>query len=154
MVQKLEEESLIEFVEDLVINDITDQIRLKVVPAFWKPFYEADGDLNNDFIRFRDSVANLNSHYLSYLHTMQRLEEMRKLGGRNEPIFGETNLLVVLKLIFRTVLQSQLPIPRHQRIIEEFYKLSFKVFYNADKSNRSKPFTIYYMWLCFIVESY
>ncbi|CAH1389815.1 unnamed protein product [Nezara viridula] len=127
------------FIESLVINKIEEDMRENVAPAFWSEFYFLEDDPEKNFIRFKNAVAELNAKYLSYLPTMHRLEEMRLILNYDEPIYGETNLLVILKLIIRTVLHSQLPIPKYQTVIEEFYKLSFKVFYNADKSSRGLP---------------
>lgn len=135
-------EDLHTFVESLVINKIEEDMRENVAPAFWSEFYNLEDDPERNFIRFKNAVADLNTKYLAYLPTMHRLEEMRAILSYNEPIYGETNLLVILKLIIRTVLHSQLPIPKYQTVIEEFYKLSFKVFYNADKSSRGN-YTIF-----------
>lgn len=110
-------------------------MRQKVAPEFWENFYDHEDD---GFERFKNAVQQLNKNYLGFLPVIQKLEEMRNLLDTKRVVYGETNLLIVLKSIIRSTLHSQLPTPKHQKIIEEFYKLSFNVFYYSDKEHQGK----------------
>ncbi|XP_073975061.1 anaphase promoting complex subunit morula isoform X2 [Rhodnius prolixus] len=133
LVSALKECELNAFVEDLVIDRIEECMRQKVAPEFWENFYDHEDD---GFERFKNAVQQLNKNYLGFLPVIQKLEEMRNLLDTKRVVYGETNLLIVLKSIIRSTLHSQLPTPKHQKIIEEFYKLSFNVFYYSDKEHQ------------------
>ncbi|KAK9499694.1 hypothetical protein O3M35_002696 [Rhynocoris fuscipes] len=133
LVNFLKENDLNTFIEDLVIDKIEECMRQTVAPQFWKYFYEP---IDNGFESFKIAVQELNKNYLSFLPVMQKLLEMRNLLNIKRVIYGETNLLILLKSIIRSTLHFQLPTPKHQIIIEEFYKLSFNVFYHSDKTHQ------------------
>ncbi|XP_024081276.1 anaphase-promoting complex subunit 2 isoform X2 [Cimex lectularius] len=130
----LRESDLLCLVEDLIIDKIEEHLRTWIVPEFWQEFQLPS--IDSGFERFKFTVHKLHQRYCQFIPVFQRLEDMRKRLEVQREIYGEENLWVVLKYIITSTLQSQLPVRSHKNIVEEFYKLSFKVFYHFDKSNR------------------
>lgn len=129
------------FVEDVVICRIEQIMRQKITPEFWSRFSGRKTEIDG-FERFRDAVDYLYSSLASFLSTLKKLEKLRFISRINRVKYGEDTLLGAFKVIMTSTLLSQLPLT-HQVITEDFYKVSFKVFCNTDKSEAGKRFKIF-----------
>ena len=126
------------FVEDAVICHLERIIRQKIAPNFWSRFSDCKSEIEG-FECFKDAVNSLYASLASFLPMLEILERLRTLSGIQRKIYGETTLLKIFKLIVTSTLHSQLPL-NHQRVTKDFYKVSFKVFCNTDKSETGKPY--------------
>jgi hypothetical protein len=130
------------FVEDIVICRIEHIMRQKIAAEFWSRFSSRKTEIDG-FEHFKDAVDYLYNSLASFLSTVEKLEKLRCISGINRVIYGESTLLGTFKVIMTSTLLSQLSLT-HQVITEDFYKVSFKVFCNTDKSDgkRFKIFTV------------
>ncbi|KAL1131096.1 hypothetical protein AAG570_012333 [Ranatra chinensis] len=135
LVLTLKEKEFDQFLEELVIDKIEERVRLNVSPEFWAEFYTREDEMDG-FKRFRNAVKKLYDRYMHLSLSIKKLELMRLILNVKRTIYGQSNLDETLKLIIRSTLHSQLPIPRYHKIIEDFYKVSFQVFYNSEKAYR------------------
>ncbi|XP_021926586.1 anaphase-promoting complex subunit 2 isoform X2 [Zootermopsis nevadensis] len=108
-------------------------MRQKITPDFWSRFSERKTEIGG-FERFKDAVDFLYNSFSNFLPMLENLEKFRTISRINRVIYGEETLLGTFKVIVTSTLLSQLPLT-HQIITEDFYKVSFKVFCNADKSD-------------------
>lgn len=116
-------------------------MRQKITPEFWSRFSERKTEIGG-FERFKDAVDFLYNSFSNFLPMLENLEKFRTISRINRVIYGEETLLGTFKVIVTSTLLSQLPLT-HQIITEDFYKVSFKVFCNADKSDVGKNLTIF-----------
>jgi hypothetical protein len=139
--EEINELKLNTFIEDIVICRIEQLMRQKIASEFWSKFSSRKTEIDG-FERFKDAVDYLYSSLASFLSTLKKLEKLRLISGINRVIYGENTLLGTFKVIMTSTLLSQLPLT-HQVITEDFYKVSFKVFCNADKSEAGKGFKVF-----------
>ncbi|KAJ9575582.1 hypothetical protein L9F63_007516, partial [Diploptera punctata] len=121
------------FVEDAVICKIESLMREKISPDFCSRFSNRKNEVEG-FELFKDAVNSLYTSLTAFLPMLENLEKLRSLAGVQRYIYGEETLLGTFKLIVSSTLQSQLPL-NHQVITKDFYKVSFKVFCNSDRSD-------------------
>ncbi|KAJ4430988.1 hypothetical protein ANN_19581, partial [Periplaneta americana] len=133
LLEEINELKLNTFIEDTVIYRIEQIMRQKIAPEFWSRFSTRE-DESDGFERFKDAVDYLYSSLANFLPVLEKLEKLRRNSGSHRVIYGEETLLGTFKVIVTSTLHSQLPLT-HQIITEDFYKVSFKVFCNTDKSD-------------------
>lgn len=119
-------------VEDLILNKIEQDIRCNIAPAFWDNFTDRESEIDG-FNKFQNAVAVLYKKLSEFIPVLENLEFVREKSGTKRTIYGEKKLINSFKVIVRATLHSQLPL-RHQVITEDFYRFTFKVFCNPDKS--------------------
>jgi hypothetical protein len=139
--EEIKELKLNTFVEDIVICHIEQIMRQKITPEFWSRFSGRKTEIDG-FERFKDAVDFLYNSLANFLPVLEKLEKFRSISRINRVIYGESTLLGTFKVIVTSTLLSQLPLT-HQIITEDFYKVSFKVFCNADKSDVGKSLTVF-----------
>lgn len=120
------------FVEDLVISKIKQNLRQEIVPRFWSYFTDREKE-SDGFEKFKNAVANLYCDLDKFFSVVSNLELLRQGLEIERNVYGEKSLTNTFRVIVRALLHSQLPLS-HPTIIEDFYRISFKVFCNADKS--------------------
>ncbi|GFG35378.1 hypothetical protein Cfor_00921 [Coptotermes formosanus] len=125
--------NLNKFIEDALICRIEQLMRQKITPEFWSRFSGRKTEIDG-FERFKDAVDYLYSTLTHFLPILEKLEKLRHISRIHHVIYGEDTLLGTFKVIMTSTLLSQLPLT-HQIITEDFYKVSFKVFCNTDKSD-------------------
>lgn len=119
-------------VEDLILNKIEQDIRCNIAPTFWDNFTARESEIDG-FNKFQNAVAVLYQKLSAFMPVLENLEFIREKSGTERTIYGEKKLFNTFKLIVRATIHSQLPL-RHQVITEDFYRFTFKVFCNFDKS--------------------
>uniref|UniRef100_A0A0A9Y699 Anaphase-promoting complex subunit 2 n=1 Tax=Lygus hesperus TaxID=30085 RepID=A0A0A9Y699_LYGHE len=134
LVYALQKNEMCHFIEDLVVEKIEESLRNKVAKEFWREI-ESESCVDG-FDRFKKAVMGLARNYVSFLPYIEKLEAMRNLLNSKRKIHGVSDLMSLLKILIRSTLHSQLPMPKHLSVVEDFYKLSFKVFYYSDKTDR------------------
>ncbi|XP_067004982.2 anaphase-promoting complex subunit 2 [Anabrus simplex] len=127
------EQDLAIVIEDYVVDSIQQLIYTKIVPEFWSKFAGRENEFDG-FERFKDAVKTMCKRLSEFSIVFDRLEKLRQYGDIHRNVFGKETLNGVLKVLVRSSLHSQLPL-HHPQIIEDFYKVSFKVFCNRDKSD-------------------
>lgn len=131
VVEEIKTLGLTQFVEDVVIYHVELHIRRNVAPAFWKNFtITADGQ--RGFEHFKSAVDGLYTSLTEFLPLLKRLEYLIENEANRNTTSGN-NVLSQFKLIVRSTLLSQLPL-QYEHIIEQFYRIAFNVFCNADSS--------------------
>lgn len=125
------------FVEDLILEKIVKHIHQLVVPSFWCNFSEKKDPIEG-FECFHNAVYELNKHYETILPVANQLQVMRKCLNTSRILYGEDNVESVLKLLLRSALHSKIVPPNDLQMIEQFYKVSFKAFYNMDKAFKGR----------------
>ncbi|XP_026670308.1 anaphase-promoting complex subunit 2 [Ceratina calcarata] len=131
VVKEIKSLGLTQFVEDVVIYHIELHIRQNVAPAFWKNF-TITADEQTGFEHFKSAVDGLYMSLTEFLPLLKRLEYLTEIEANQSTTSGH-NVLSQFKLIVRSTLLSQLPL-RYEHIIEQFYRIAFNVFCNADSS--------------------
>ncbi|XP_049784564.1 anaphase-promoting complex subunit 2 isoform X1 [Schistocerca cancellata] len=127
------EHNLGHFLEDLVLSRIQKILRQKIAPEFWSKFSGSEGE-NEGFGRFKDAVNNLYNRLHQFLPVLEKLEKLHDLSAsKNHLAFGQRSVVEEFKVLLRATLHSQLPL-NHSAITEDFYRRSFKVFCNSDKT--------------------
>jgi hypothetical protein len=141
-------------------------MRQKITPEFWSRFSGRKTEIGG-FEQFKDAVDYLYTTLTHFLPILEKLEKLRHISRIHRVIYGEDTLLGTFKVIMTSTLLSQLPLT-HQIITEDFYKVSFRVFCNTDKSDsgkikisamRIKPTSAYgdificSWWFCFHSEA-
>jgi hypothetical protein len=149
ILKEITELKLNTFIEDIVICRIEQIMRQKITPEFWSRFSERKTEIDG-FERFKDAVDFLYTSLASFLPMLEKLEKFRSISRINRVIYGEDTLLGTFKVIVTSTLLSQLPLT-HQKITEDFYKVSFKVFCNADKSDAGKCIKVFTVLLINLV---
>jgi len=128
--------NLNKYIEDTLICRIEQLMRQKITPEFWSRFCDRKTEIGG-FEQFKDAVDYLYTTLTNFLPILQKLEKLRHISRIHRVIYGEDTLLGTFKVIMTSTLLSQLPLS-HQTITEDFYKVSFKVFCNTDKSDTGK----------------
>jgi anaphase-promoting complex subunit 2 len=108
-------------------------MRQKITPEFWSRFSDRKTEIGG-FEQFKDAVDYLYTTFTYFLPVLEKLEKLRHISRSHRVVYGEDTLLGTFKVIMTSTLLSQLPLT-HQIITEDFYKVSFKVFCNTDKSD-------------------
>jgi hypothetical protein len=150
ILEEINELKLNKFIEDIVVCRIEHIMRQKITPEFWSRFSGRKTEIDG-FERFKDAVDYLYASLANFLPILVKLEKFRSISGTHRVIYGEDTLLGTFKVIVTSTLLSQLPLT-HQIITEDFYKVSFKVFCNADKSDAGKSLKIFTFLTTFIVS--
>ncbi|XP_076672379.1 anaphase promoting complex subunit morula [Andrena cerasifolii] len=128
--------SLIPLVEEMVIYHIELYIRRNVAPVFWKKFMTpVDGQ--QGFEHFKSAIDGLYASVTEFLPLLKKLEYLTQDELARSMVNGN-DVLNRFKLIVRSTLLSQLPL-RYEHIVEQFYKIAFNVFCNADNSTHVTP---------------
>jgi hypothetical protein len=141
VLEEIKELKLNTFIEDIIICRIEQIIRQKITPDFWSRFSGRKTEIDG-FERFKDAVDFLYKSLANFLPILEKLEKFRSISRINRVIYGEDTLLGTFKVIVTSTLLSLLPLT-HQIITEDFYKVSFKVFCNADKSDVGELNSVY-----------
>ena len=128
--------NLNKYIEDTLICRIEQLMRQKITPEFWSRFSDRKTEIGG-FEQFKDAVDYLYTTLTHFLPILGKLEKLRHISRFHRVIYGEDTLLGTFKVIMTSTLLSQLPLT-HQIITEDFYKVSFKVFCNTDKSDTGK----------------
>ncbi|RZF40821.1 hypothetical protein LSTR_LSTR003331 [Laodelphax striatellus] len=123
-------------VEDLVIERIEQEMRNNIVPKFWNYFEDGIVD-GNGFETFRNAVDYLYHTAANFTTLLDRIHVMRNHCDMNRLVYGEEGMYDTFKVILRSTLHAQLPL-KYQTVIEDFYKVSFKVFCKSEKGNLEK----------------
>ncbi|XP_046390821.1 anaphase-promoting complex subunit 2 [Ischnura elegans] len=119
-------------VEDLVLERINCYLQQKIIPNFWSYFQATESDLEG-FEKFRDAVENLYNSLELFMPQLSRLEILRSLKGKGDAEVEEYSIISVFRDMVKAALHSDLSLYT-KRVMESFYRTSFKVFCNADKS--------------------
>lgn len=126
----MREKNLICFVEQLIYDKIEEDLRQKIAPVFWVKLNDPDLESDN-FEKFRAAVDYLYDSLLQYLSTVERMKQFQVQESYDLRHYSQKSPINIFKLIVRATLHSQLPL-RYQVVVEDFYKVSFKVFCNFD----------------------
>lgn len=130
VMQRIVSEGQDEFVEQLVLNEIEARLRKELVPAFWRNF-TVNGSKSQGLEAFKEAVDSLHDSLASIVPILQSLELIRQTAQSVRNVYGQSSLMETFKVMVRASLHSQLPL-NYQTITEDFYRISFKVFCNAD----------------------
>lgn len=103
-----------------------------VIRPFWANFSTRQNE-REGFHKFKEAINSLYTGLNMFTHSIENLEILRKKLGSDRILYGEKSLIAVLKSIVRSTIHAQIPL-NSQIIIDDFYKISFKVFCFADKS--------------------
>jgi len=128
--------NLNKYIEDTLMCRIEQLMRQKITPEFWSRFSDRKTEIGG-FEQFKDAVDYLYTTFTHFLPVLEKLEKLRVISRIHRVVYGEDTLLGTFKVIMTSTLLSQLPLT-HQLITEDFYKVSFKVFCNTDKSDTGK----------------
>ncbi|XP_066583014.1 anaphase-promoting complex subunit 2 isoform X1 [Prorops nasuta] len=120
-------------VEAVVIISIEQFIRQHVTPSFWSKF-DNNAYEQKSFELFKSAVDELYASLTDFIPILKKLRLLVKNVKNSQ--FNEQYALIELKFIVRSTLLSQLPL-NHEYIIEQFYKIAFNVFCNADNSEHN-----------------
>lgn len=120
------------FVEDYVIEKLQEIIIDKIVPEFWSKFANRKNEMEG-FSSFRDAVYCVYNSLILFGPVLDRLKKLRDLSGNHRIIHGEKTVLGMFKVTVRSSLLAVLPL-NHTVVTEDFYRVSFRVFCNSDKS--------------------
>jgi hypothetical protein len=141
LIEEISGLNLHKFIEDTLICRIEQLMRQKITPEFWSRFSGRKTEIDG-FERFKDAVDYLYITLKHFVSILEKLEKLRHISRIHRVIYGEDTLLGTFKVIMTSTLLSQLPLT-HQIITEDFYKVSFKVFCNTDKSATGKKLKIF-----------
>ena len=103
-----------------------------VIRPFWSNFSKRQNE-REGFHKFKEAINSLYNALNMFTHSIENLEILRTKLGSDRLLYGEKSLISVLKSIVRSTIHAQMPL-NSQIIIDDFYRISFKVFCFTDKS--------------------
>lgn len=124
-------EQLITYALERSMRDVAD--------SFWNifPDYNDESPSGEGFKKFREAVDVLYRNIIVYMPVINTLQELINLDRKERIIYKEKTVFNTFKVIIRSSLHPGL-LFHSLKIVEDFYKVSFKVFLNTDPDDSTE----------------
>lgn len=124
VVNVLKKYDLTETVKELIVKNIEEHIRNKVVVEYWTFITDIKNEAEN-FATYHKAMVSLYDKYLQLYNIFANLELLYANVEDRTAIYHQKKNADALKLIFRSALLSQLPL-NYSKIIKYFYEIGLK----------------------------